>query len=135
MSNPNKSLRLAALAAVSLCVACHDSTAPAGPPAAIHKLTAATFNVVAGSAIAGGVTVKVVDARGRGVSDSRVAFTITAERIMQDGEQITVVVNRRPSLDQFAGFVSAQATQVWHVMHEGTTWRITAGSKMNAAHP
>src|SRR4051812_32419446 len=40
------------------------------------------------------------------------AFTITAERIVQDGDQITVVVNRRPALDQFAGFVSARATQV-----------------------
>src|SRR6266850_3667178 len=78
MSNPNKSLRLMAPAAALICIACHDSTGPAAPPSAIHKLTAATFTAVAGAAIPGGVTVKVVDARGRGVSDSRVAFTITA---------------------------------------------------------
>jgi len=78
MSHPNKSLRLAALLAASICIACDNSTAPAGPPSAIHPVTADTFNAVAGSAIAGGVTVRVVDAHGNSISGSRVAFTVTA---------------------------------------------------------
>jgi hypothetical protein len=62
-------------------------------------------------------------------SDDRprpVTFAITSEQVTADGERITVVVNRRPSLDQFAGLVSAQATQVWHVAHEGIAWRVGA---------
>jgi hypothetical protein len=78
MSHPNKSLRLAALVAASICIACDGATAPVGPPSAIHTVTAASFNAVAGSAITGGVTVKVVDARGQSVGGSRVAFTVTA---------------------------------------------------------
>ena len=73
----NMRLNSAALVAASLCIACDNSTAPAGPPSALHAVTAATFNAVAGSAIAGGVTVKVVDAHGNAISGSRVAFTVT----------------------------------------------------------
>jgi len=53
-------------------------------------------------------------------------FAVTSEQSTADGEQISVVVTRRPSLDQFAGFVSAQATQVWHVVREGDSWRVGA---------
>ena len=78
MSHPNKSLRLAALVAASICIACDNSTAPAGPPSALHPVTAASFNAVAGTTIPGGVTVRAVDARGNSVSGARVAFTVTA---------------------------------------------------------
>jgi hypothetical protein len=78
MSHPNKGLRLAALVAASICIACDSSTAPAGPPSALHSVTPASFNAVAGSAIAGGVTVRVVDSRGNSITGSRVAFTVTA---------------------------------------------------------
>jgi len=53
-------------------------------------------------------------------------FTVTNERPTPDGEEISVVVSRRPSLDQFAGYVSAQATQVWRVAREGPAWRVAA---------
>jgi hypothetical protein len=53
-------------------------------------------------------------------------FAVGPEQVMADGEQITVAVTRRPSLDQFAGLVSARATQVWHVVHEGANWRVGA---------
>lgn len=53
-------------------------------------------------------------------------FAVGAEQVMADGEQITVAVTRQPSLDQFTGFISARAMQVWHVVHEGTTWRVGA---------
>jgi hypothetical protein len=78
MSHPNKSLRLAALVAASICIACDGATGPPGPPSVIRNVTAATFTATAGSAITGGVTVKVVDARGQSVGGSRVAFTVTA---------------------------------------------------------
>ena len=73
----NRRVRLAAFLAASICTAC-DSTAPLGPPSALHSVTAASFNAVAGSAITGGVTIRVVDARGNAISGSRVAFTVTA---------------------------------------------------------
>lgn len=78
MSHPTKRLRLAALVAASICIACDNSTAPAGPPSALHPVTAASFNAVAGTTIPGGVTVRAVDARGNSVSGARVAFTVTA---------------------------------------------------------
>jgi hypothetical protein len=53
-------------------------------------------------------------------------LTITSEQPTPDGEEISVVVSRRPSLDQFAGYVSAQATQVWHLLREGSAWRVVA---------
>lgn len=54
------------------------------------------------------------------------AFTVTSEQITPGDEQISVDVTRRPSLDQYAGFVSARATQVWHVVRDGTRWRVGA---------
>ncbi len=74
----NKCLRFAAFLAASICIACENSTAPPGPPSALHPLTATSFTPVAGTVISGGVTVKVVDARGTSVSGMRVAFRITA---------------------------------------------------------
>jgi len=53
-------------------------------------------------------------------------FTVASEQPGAEGEEITVDVARHPSLDQFAGFVSARATQVWRVVHEGATWRVAA---------
>jgi len=55
-----------------------------------------------------------------------VAFSLTYEQPAPDGEEISVEVARHPSLDEFAGFVSARATQVWRVAREGSTWRVGA---------
>jgi hypothetical protein len=55
-----------------------------------------------------------------------VAFIITSEAATPEGEQVSVDVSRRPSLDQFSGFVSARATQVWRVIRQGSTWRVAA---------
>jgi len=73
----NKSLRKPALVAASIAIACTEPT-PVGPPSVIQKVTPATATTTAGLAIAGGVTVRVVDARGKSVGASRVAFTVTA---------------------------------------------------------
>src|SRR5207237_9405662 len=47
------------------------------------------------------------------------SFAFTSTRPAPDGDEITVDITRHPSLDQFAGFVSARATQVWRVVREG----------------
>lgn len=51
-------------------------------------------------------------------------FAVTAEQPGPGGDEISVDVTRHPSLDQFAGFVSGRATQVWDVVPEGATWRV-----------
>lgn len=51
-------------------------------------------------------------------------FAVMAERPSADGAAVTVDVSRHSSLDHFGGFVSARATQVWDVVHEGRTWRV-----------
>ena len=54
------------------------------------------------------------------------SFAFTSARPAPEGDEITVDVTRHPSLDQFAGFVSARATQVWRVEREGDAWRVGA---------
>jgi hypothetical protein len=74
----HNSLRLIALGATSLALACSDNITPIGPPKAIRPVTATTFTADAGSTIPGGVTVHVVDYADRSVSGIKVAFSIIA---------------------------------------------------------
>jgi len=55
-----------------------------------------------------------------------VTFTVTSDSATADGADVTADVTRRPSLDQFSGFVSARVVQIWHVVRQGTTWRVSA---------
>lgn len=50
---------------------------PATPPKAIRAVTPTTLTGTAGAAVAGGVTVRVVDYSDRAVQDAKVTFTIT----------------------------------------------------------
>ena len=54
------------------------------------------------------------------------SFAVTSDQSAPDGDEIRVDITRHPSLDQFAGFVSARATQVWMVVREGDAWRVRA---------
>ena len=43
-----------------------------------------------------------------------------------EGVDVAVAVTRQPSLDPFAGFVSARATQTWRAVQEDGRWRVRA---------
>lgn len=59
-------------------MACSDPVAPIGPASEIHAITATTITAVAGTMVAGGLTVHLIDRLDRSVSGAKVAFAITS---------------------------------------------------------
>jgi len=74
------SLRWCGLVALGILAACGSDgpTGPSnGPPARLDALTELSRSALVGTAIPGGITVKVTDASGRAVQNAAVAFAVT----------------------------------------------------------
>jgi hypothetical protein len=106
---------------------------PASARAAVEAFLAAERAVDAGTAFAllaaddrDDVGSSAAWAAARSDRPRPTAFELGGERAAADGVDVPVAVTREPSLDPFAGFVSARANQVWRAVHENGRWRVRA---------